>query len=392
MKALVLDAEARTASIKNVPRPSPSPNELLISVHAIGLNPIDPLYVSTPLGATGRTIGSDFAGTIAALGAHVPPSSEFRVGDRVSGFLQGACSVNPRPGAFAEYLCVPWDLVWKLPAAVRVEEAAGVSLVSLTAAQGVWYCLGLPSPFAYDLEKKWGEHREWRAFQGREVGDVLNFFIYGSSTSIALFAAQFIRLSAKASGRTIKLFGAASKGKHEMLKAEQYGYDYLVDYHDPDWDEQIARLADGEGMDYVYDCVSEGESVGRASGLLGQGGRSMVVRSRAGGAWTGEGMAVEPIYNAVWEGLGEDVEYQGMVLKKSVAARGFAVAFYEWLSGVVGREVKAVPVRVMPGGLERIVGDGFALLGAGGMGDREVVERGEQWMRPVSGEKLVYGI
>ncbi|KAK4960928.1 putative secondary metabolism biosynthetic enzyme [Elasticomyces elasticus] len=374
MKALILDPEARTANLKDVPQPSPGPNELLIRVHAIGLNPVDPLYVSFPLGATGRTIGSDFAGTVTAHGANVPPSSHLNVGIRISGFLQGACSTNPRPGA------------------VGVEEAAGVSLVALTAAQAVFYCLGLSAPFRYDREAKWAEHPEWRGFQSREMKEgELRFFVYGASTSVALFAAQFIRLSARASGRTIELFGAAGKSRHEMLKQEPYSYDYLVDYRDLDWDHQIRSLAGGEGMDYVYDCVSEGSSVERTSGLLGEGGRSMVVRSRAGGAWTGEGMAVEPMYNAVWEGLGEDVEYQGMVLKKSVAARGFAVAFYSWLSGVLGTEVKPVPVRVMPGGLERIVGDGFALLGVGGMGDREV-KRGEEWMRRVSGEKLVYRI
>ncbi|KAK5695564.1 hypothetical protein LTR17_024581 [Elasticomyces elasticus] len=393
MKALVLNAEARTAHLQSVPRPSPAPNELLIRVHAIGLNPIDPLYVSTPLGATGRTIGSDFAGIIAALGAHVPPSSEFRLGDRVSGFLQGACSTNPRPGAFAEFLVVPWDLVWKVPEGVGIEEAAGVSLVALTAAQAVWYCLGLRAPVAYDREGKWAEHPDWRAFQSRDMergtGTELKFFVYGASTSVGMFAAQFIRLSAEASGKRIKLFGAASKAKHEFLKQEPYSYDHLVDYRDPDWDQQIRNLAGGEEMDYVYDCVSEGESVERASRLLREGGRSMVVRSRAGGAWwTADDLPVEPIYNAVWEGLGEDVEYQGMDLKKSVAARGFAVALYQWLGKVVGTEVKAVPVRVMPGGLERVVGDGFALLGVGGMGDREM-KRGEEWMRPVSAEKLV---
>ncbi|KAK5706878.1 putative secondary metabolism biosynthetic enzyme [Elasticomyces elasticus] len=393
MKALALDAEARTANIRDIPQPSPGPNELLIRVHAIGLNPIDPLYVSTPLAASGRTIGSDFAGTIVALPSSPNPNNHLRIGDRVSAFLQGACSTNPRPGAFAEFLVVPWDLIWKFPDSVGVEEAAGVSLVALTAAQGVYYCLGLPAPFFYDREVKWAEHPEWRGFQSREKasGGELKFFVYGASTSVALFAAQFIRLSARASGRTVKLFGAASKSRHELLKQEPYSYDHLVDYRDPDWDHQIRSLAEGEGMDYVYDCISEGSSVERASGLLREGGKSMVVRSRPGGAWTADNLPVEPIYNAVWEGLGEDIEYQGMVLKKSPAAKGFAVAFYEWLGGVLGREVKAVPVRVMPGGLERVVGDGFALLGAGGMGDRDVKREGE-WMRPVSGEKLVYRI
>lgn len=39
------------------------------------------------------------------------PLANITPDDRVAGFLQGACSVNERPGAFAEQLVVPWDIV-----------------------------------------------------------------------------------------------------------------------------------------------------------------------------------------------------------------------------------------------------------------------------------------
>ena len=76
MKALVLEAEARTASISEIPIPRPAPNELLIKVESISLNPIDPLYVANPLGNTGRTVGSDFAGRIAEVASQYrhPPT------------------------------------------------------------------------------------------------------------------------------------------------------------------------------------------------------------------------------------------------------------------------------------------------------------------------------
>jgi len=51
------------------------------------------------------------------------------------------------------------------------------------------------------------------------------------------------------------------------------------------------------------------------------------------------------------------------------------------------------PVRIMPGGLERIVEDGFTLFGSG---DLKVSERSGadelEWKRPISGEKIVYNI
>jgi len=235
MKALILDAPARTARVESIPQPEPGPQEVLVQVAAVSLNPIDPLYVQHPLASSGRTVGSDFAGTVVSLGHEVPSSSGLHVGSRVSGFLQGACSVNDRPGAFAEYLVVSWDLVWKVPGSLMLEEAAGVSLVALTAAQGMWYRLGLQAPFEYDAKKVLEEHPEWFKSRSNSTGSTLNFFIYGASTSVGLFASQMIRISAKASGNNIRLFGAASKSKWKMLQAEPYGYEQLVDYRDEDW-------------------------------------------------------------------------------------------------------------------------------------------------------------
>ncbi len=61
MKALILDAERRTANVESVPDPRPSSNELLLRVEAVALNPVDSLYVFNPLASTERTVGSDFS-------------------------------------------------------------------------------------------------------------------------------------------------------------------------------------------------------------------------------------------------------------------------------------------------------------------------------------------
>ena len=124
---------------------------------------------------------------------------------------------------------------------------------------------------------------------------------------------------------------------------------------------------------------------------LAIGAKLAVTRSIEGGAWSSEGLleGPEPSYGAVWEGLGERVEYQGFVLEASGGSRAFTGAFYRWLSS--GGRVEANPVRLMPGGLGRVVEDGFTLLGSGSMGDR-ANERKEEWMRPISGEKMVYRI
>ena len=350
MKALVLNAERETADVQDISSPTPAPNELLVRVEAISLNPIDPLYVTHPLASSGRTIGSDFAGRVEALGADVPPANISR-GDRIAGFLQGACSVNERPGAFAEYLVVPWDLVWRIPGTLTTEEAAGVSLVALTAAQSIWYRLALEAPFAYDKDSVEREHPDWLQSRVETHPKIINFLVYGASSSVGLYAAQMARISARASGHKLRLFGVASKARWTLLQSEPYSYDHLVDYRDADWYEQIQKVAAGEGIHYVYDAISEGDTVSRSSSTLAPNGRMAIVRTREGGAWTGQSMPIEPIYGAVWEGLGEEVQYQGLTVPKSPSARGFAVGFYQWLSTAIAAELQPVSIRLMPGGL-----------------------------------------
>lgn len=274
MKALILNAEENTAEIKDIPIPILGPLEILVKVSAIALNPIDPLYVSHPLGTTGRTVGSDFAGTIAVLGKSVPLSSSLFVGQRVAGLIQGACSVNNRPGAFAEYVVSPWDLVWKVPDAIASEEAATVSLCGLTAAQAVFLRLGLQAPFAVGSEDK---------NKSRNELEDTNFLIYGASTTVGLFAAQLVRRSAEANGQRVKLIGLASKGRWHILKREPYGYDNLVDYRDSGWVTEVLKLTGG--VHYAFDCISEGSTVELVNSTLVKDGKMAIVRSRAGGAW-----------------------------------------------------------------------------------------------------------
>lgn len=433
MKALILNAPLKTAAVDPAtPIPTPQrPGDLLIRVEAIALNPVDALYTFNPLGASGRTVGSDFAGTV--VGAYSPPPSPppsllsspsppsppandrtatIAQGDRVAGFLQGACSANARPGAFASFVVCPADLVWKIPPGVASEAAAAVSLCGLTAAQAVFYRLGLPAPFSYSRPAE-GEREGGGATPGKGTfavtgdgddsggsgeegeggrqGGVIRFFVYGTSTSVGMYAAQLVRRSCEASGRRLVLIGTASRARWGMLRAAPYGYDELVDYRDADWVERVRAVAGGEGVDFAYDCISEGETVKCVARTLREGGKMAIVRSRQGGAWTaGEGeLPTEPIYGAVWEGLGEEIQYQGFVVPASEAAKNFATDFYGWLSG--GGELRPNPIRLMPGGLDRVVPDGFMLLGSGAMEARQR-DRTEEWMKPISAEKLVYQI
>ena len=390
MRALVLDAINKTAAVQRIPLPRPGRDEVLVKVHSIALNPVDALYVSNPLGQSGRTIGSDFSGTVVS----VPTTSTLHSGDRVAGFLQGACSVNDRPGAFTEYLICPADLLWLVPASMTFEQAATVSLCALTAAQAIFYRMGLLQPFAWCSSTSSRPTSPTPMPTPMESRNPRYFFIYGASTSVGLYAAQLVRSipTFATDGRPIVLIGAASKARFKALSAAPYNYDHLVDYREAEWPTQILDITGGNGVDFAYDCISEGSTVGQTASVLNSKGKLAIVRSREGGAWTSDDLrgGIEPSYGAVWEGLGEAVQYQGMSLLASKEARGFAVAFYEWLSSGKAR-VMTTPVRLMPGGLEKVVEDGLTLLGPGSMDDRGK-GRNEEWMKPVSVEKLVYHV
>ncbi|KAJ4182232.1 hypothetical protein NW767_013915 [Fusarium falciforme] len=380
MKALVLTTSTRSASVEDLPRPIPQIGDVLIRVKAIALNPVDQLYVSTPIAAQEkRVIGTDFAGVVVEASPELGGSSDPRAkpGTRVAGFLQGACSVNDRPGAFAEYITAPYDLIWAIPPGMSLEEASTVSMCSLTAAQGLYARLGLPNPFSGSQTEK-------------DTAKPINVFIYGSSTSVGLYAAQLVHLSASASGTKIQLIGAASKSKHSFLRQEPYSYDVLVDYRAADWVEQVKAATGGNGVDFALDCISEEQTVYGTHETLATGAKFAVFRGPVGGRYDPSKLRIEPIYGAVWEGLGVEVGYNA-----SQEALEFARQYYDFLSvgTPLGRSrIEPNPVRIMPGGFERVVPDGFALLGSGSVSQRSSVNGGEGHMRPISAEKLVYQV
>lgn len=381
MKALLLDVPLKTAHVTDIPTPTPSHNELLLRTSHIALNPVDALYTFRPLAppsSPARTIGSDFSATV--LSGPLPR------GTLVAGFLQGAASSNPLTGAFAEDITTEPDLVWRVPKGISPAQAAGVSLCGLTAAQMVFWRLGMPAPFGYVPRGGGGVVRAAGAWNGKGEGTI---FVYGASTSVGMYAAQLVRKGFEAAGVRVRLIGAASKGRWGMLRGGVYGYEELVDYREEGWVGKVRGFTGGRGVDFALDCVSEGATVRMVCETVREGAKVAIVRSREAGAWSTEGVPLEKVvYGAVWEGLGKEVGYTGFVVPASAEARAFAVAFYKWLSE--GRNLEPSPVRMMPGGLERVVEDGLALLGPGKMEDRG--SRTEEWMRPVQAEKLVYQI
>lgn len=212
-----------------------------------------------------------------------------------------ACSTNDRPGAFAEYITAPYDLLWSVPDSMSLEAASAISMCGLTAAQGVFTRLGLPCPFDGQVNSSTSS-----------ASDITNVLIYSASTSLGLYAAQLVQLAARASGRKIRLIGTASASKHDFLRQAPYNYDVLVDYRDPNWVEKVKEATEGKGIDRAVDSISEGESVYSVHSTLNDNAKMAVFRGPKGGQYDPSELRVKPIYGAVWEGLGHEIGYNGM--------------------------------------------------------------------------------
>ncbi|MCK0154084.1 zinc-binding alcohol dehydrogenase family protein [Alcanivorax sp. S6407] len=106
--------------------PSPGPRDLLVSVQAVSVNPIDTKLRQRPLEQPGhRVLGFDAAGVVEAVGSEV---TAFQKGDRV--WYAGAVQ---RQGSNAEHQCVDERLVARKPDSLGMQEAAALPLTALTA-------------------------------------------------------------------------------------------------------------------------------------------------------------------------------------------------------------------------------------------------------------------
>ncbi|KAF9466811.1 chaperonin 10-like protein [Collybia nuda] len=379
MKALIT-APGNTAIVTDTDVPEPATNEILVQIHSLGLNPIDPLYTAHPAAPPGRVVGSDIAGTVKKIGEGV---TSWRVGDRVAGFLQGATSANYRPGGFAEFAILEADLAIHIPDSVTFEQAATVPLCSLTAAQALFIRLGIDAPFPNPLKRE------------EQLARPPNILIYSASTSVGLLAIELARSSHTPAGLPYRIFATANIKNHAKLLAA--GVEAVFDYRSETWPEDVSRASGG--ISYALDCISEEDSTAKISQtFIKSGGIIAVVRKTA---WHKDGVRddVTPIYSAVWSGLGHEITYNGGSIPASPSWRAFTVEFFRFLSaGSTSNPsrfpIKPIPVRLMPGGLESIVQDAFVLLGVGKVINRSTDEerRSEPWMKPVSGEKLVYHV
>lgn len=231
MKALTFKRYGKSPEIgfAEVPRPTLKADELLVKVHAVGLNPIDnmiPTGMFKPVlhFQLPATLGSDLAGVVTEVGSKV---TRFKPGDAVF-----ASIFDLGTGSLAEFAVVPESAAALKPANLDFVQAASIPMVGLTSWQALKERLNL------------------RAGQ--------NVFIQAGSGGIGTFAIQLAKhLGAKVGTTT-------STGNVQLVSG--LGADEIVDYKKQDF-EKVLR-----GYDAVLGTV-RGDAIEKSIGILKPGSK-----------------------------------------------------------------------------------------------------------------------
>lgn len=140
MKAFIYRGKNRLV-FENIPKPSIGPDEILLKVKSVGICGTDlHIYHGGTDVKQGTIIGHEFSGEVAVVGRNV---ENFKVGDRAVAEHVVTCKTcyycvrgKPnlcvkaeilgiqRPGALAEFIAIPGDLVYKIPRTINFEEGA----------------------------------------------------------------------------------------------------------------------------------------------------------------------------------------------------------------------------------------------------------------------------
>lgn len=199
--------------VEDVPVPAPAPGEVLVRVHCASLNPVDWKIASGKFrllvkGGLPRTMGSDFAGEIVAVG---PGVAGWTTGEPVMGFID---PFRRTAGTFAEFVPVPVEFLMRRPPPVEATLGAALPAVGVTA---VALC---------DLA---------------QVGRGSSVLVNGASGGVGHVAVQV----AKARGALVT--AVASAARREFVTA--LGADVFIDYRTESLESWPMAF------DAVLDCV-----------------------------------------------------------------------------------------------------------------------------------------
>ncbi|MFZ0916740.1 MAG: NADPH:quinone reductase [Candidatus Udaeobacter sp.] len=247
--------------VEEVPTPQPGSDQVLVRVHAIGVNPVE-TYIRAGTYASKPTLpytpGNDGAGVVEQVGPNV---NEFKAGDRV--YTAGSIS-----GAYAEFALCKTVQVHPLPANISFAQGAAVGTPYATAYRGL--------------------------FQRAEAKPGETVLVHGASGGVGTAVVQLAR------ARGLRVFGTAGSEEGRKLAREQGAHE-VFDHRAPDHFTQIMKATGGRGVDVIVELVAN-VNLGDDLTILANGGRVAIIGSRGR-------VEINPR-----DAMQRDVDLRGMVL------------------------------------------------------------------------------
>jgi len=216
--------------VRELADPVVAPGQIRIAVRAAGINFADTLarvglYPDAPKPPC--VLGYEVAGEVETVGEGV---TEFAVGDRVF--------AGTRFNGQAELVSVDAGQALPLPAGLSFEQGAAFP-VNYGTAYAALVLMG-----------------------GMRSGD--RVLIHAAGGGVGISATQLARNAGA------EIFGTASPGKHEAIRAQ--GVTHPIDYRGKDFEDEVMRITGGEGVDLIMDALGP-TSFRKDYRLLRPGGR-----------------------------------------------------------------------------------------------------------------------
>jgi len=225
--------------LEEVPTPPPGANQVLVRVHAAGINPVD-TYLRSNTDNRGPklpyTPGADAGGVVEAVGSGV---AGFKAGDRV--YVGGTAT-----GSYAELCLCELAQVHPLPENVSCAQGAAMNV---------------PYATAY--------HALFNRGHGRAGETVL---VHGASGGVGIAGVQL----ARAGGMTV--IGTAGTDRGRRLVAAQ-GAHHALDHTAPGYLDELMTLTSGRGVDVVLEMLAN-VNLQKDLGAIAMGGRIVVIGNR----------------------------------------------------------------------------------------------------------------
>lgn len=294
--------------------PTPGPNEILVEVHAVALNPVDCYQrdMGMFIEEYPAVVGSDVSGIVVKTGSSVTLQPGTRVTAFASAFLHKG---NPNYGALQRYVLVSEEVVTVLPESYSFTEGCVFPMAALTTWNG-WLWAGVP-----------------REASPKNKEGVL---VWGAGSSMGSFAVQGANLA----GYTV--YATASPQHHEYLKG--LGASRVFDYKSDDVLKEIVDAAKEDGLVFKVGYHATGSqqlSVDVIEALRGNGEKVK--------------LAIAPIVDGSVK-VPETVETAFVSAPDDLEARHEQCSwiFKTWLQEklATGQVVVSPKIKVVEGGLE----------------------------------------